>query len=511
MIKKSFFLFLIFISSLFSESINSLHSLYKSLDPKSLSQLLAFYELYPTSEEGKSALQQAIDLLYPKNKENTQPLSYFSLDFHFLIDMINHEKSKTPTFSNQELEFIEKAAKHLSNRKLKGYDIWDIEKISTLAPEEIDLARSLFLWETTPQDKTMIRYYEAYLDLMALQISLRLPPNASSIEKINAINSFIFFEMGFRFPPHSLYAKDIDMYSFLPSVVEKRQGVCLGVSVLYICLAQRLDLPLEAVTPPGHIFVRGYDPSSQEWINIETTMRGVNVPSEEYLTLEAPKLQTRNIKEVVGLVCINQAASCWHRDEHQQAVDFYQKALVFLPDDPLILELLGYNLLFLGKTQKAKVTLKKALSLKKGNVLIEDILQNNISAEGVKAVFQPVDNTRTSILEKQDKLQKIIKKHPHFRSGLFQLAITYLQLGRSKEGYYWLNKYLALDKNDLMANYYQCLVSLERYDFPTAWKCYLRLEKLIQAKDIPLKKLRDLKHRLKQTYHVPKDNNLENA
>ena len=82
-----------------------------------------------------------------------------------------------------------------------------------------------------------------------------------------------FLRACFRFPPHSLYAKDIDVYTFLPSVLDSRRGVCLGVSILYLCLAQRLDLPLEAMTPPGHIYVRyGED------LNIETTARGIDVP-----------------------------------------------------------------------------------------------------------------------------------------------------------------------------------------------------------------------------------------
>src|SRR5665647_1570782 len=104
---------------------------------------------------------------------------------------------------------------------------------------------------------------------MALQILARLPPKASPQQKILKINELIFDEMRFRFPPHSLYAKDIDVYTFLPSVLDSHRGVCLGVSILYLCIAQRLDLNLEMITPPGHIYVR-YRTTDQT-INIETT------------------------------------------------------------------------------------------------------------------------------------------------------------------------------------------------------------------------------------------------
>lgn len=113
-------------------------------------------------------------------------------------------------------------------------------------------SRSFFKSQFGP-DRVRIQSYEALIDLMALQILARLPKQASAEEKIIAINTFIFDEMGFRFPPHSLYAKDIDLYTFLPSVLDSRRGVCLGVSILYLCLAQRLELPLEMITPPGPV------------------------------------------------------------------------------------------------------------------------------------------------------------------------------------------------------------------------------------------------------------------
>ena len=117
-----------------------------------------------------------------------------------------------------------------------------------------------------------------------------------------------------------------------------------------------------------------------------------------------------------------------------------------------------------------------------------------------------VNNTRKSVLEKQNKLKKIIKKYPFFRAGLFQLATTYLQLGRTKEAYSWLNKLLSLGREDPTVNYYQTLISLERYDFQTAWKCYFQLEKILKEKKIELKKLIFLKQKLKKVCHPPENN-----
>ena len=91
-----------------------------------------------------------------------------------------------------------------------------------------------------------------------------------------------------------------------------------------------VDLKLEAITPPGHIYVRYVDPKG-EIINIETTARGIDIPSEMYFSLETRKLQQRTIKEVVGLAFMNQAAVAWHKNETKTAIDLYERGVSLCP------------------------------------------------------------------------------------------------------------------------------------------------------------------------------------
>ena len=72
--------------------------------------------------------------------------------------------------------------------------------------------------------------------LMALQILAKLPSKPTPSQKIRAINDFIFYDMGFRFPPHSVYAKDIDLYTFLPSVIDFPEKGYAWESLSYICV-----------------------------------------------------------------------------------------------------------------------------------------------------------------------------------------------------------------------------------------------------------------------------------
>jgi tetratricopeptide (TPR) repeat protein len=488
----------------------SLSALYSTLDPTSIAQHFAFYELYPKSPEGRQALRTAWDLLSNGCADCDPELMLPSIDPQPFISFVNRTSiDNAPLLNEEQITVIEKLSRHFNNRKLKGYGVWDMDTLLKLQPEEIDLARGLLLAEMSsdPDARKKIRSYEANIDLMALQIYARLGENATPEEKIRAFNDYIFSELRFRFPPHSLYAKEIDIYTFLPSVLDGRRGVCLGVSILYLCLAQRLDLPLEAITPPGHIYVRYKSPDGNE-INIETTARGIDVPSEHYLGLETRKLQKRNIAQVIGLAFMNRAAVCWHRDDPEKAVALYEKARPFMGDDYLLNMFLGYNYLFVGKEKEGRDLLKKIKGIVpdhaiSADLVTEDYLAGYAPGEAIQAIFAEVDETRSSILAKQQKLQAIVAKYPKFRQGLFHLAITWLQLGREKEAIPILEKYALMAPKDPTANYYLSALHFQRHNFSTAWKYLKSAETLVQAREHHPKVLKELRQALQAVSPEP--------
>lgn len=488
----------------------TLSSLYSTLDPTSVSQHFAFYELYPKTPEGRLALKHAWDLLSGGEREADPEMVLPSLDPQPLIAFVNRTgQENAPLLEEEQLLVIEKLSRHLANRKLQGFGITDMETLYNLPIDQIDLGRSLLLAELgdDPQNQLKIRSYEANIDLMSLQILARLPQNATPEEKIRAINDYIFCEMRFRFPPHSLYAKEIDVYTFLPSVLDSRRGVCLGVSILYLCLAQRLELTLEAITPPGHIYVRYVNPEGEE-TNIETTARGIDVPSEMYLGMENRKLQNRSIREVIGLAFMNQAAVSWHKKDPQTAIALYEKARPFLPNDFLLNMFLGFNYLFVGREEEGRALLEKVRGflpdhLVSKDTVSEDYLAGLASPDAIEAIFSEVNENRSSILEKQKKLEEVVAKHPNFRQGVFHLATTWLQLGREKEALPILEKYIGMHPQDATVNYYLSAINFQRKNYNQAWKYLRAAESLVQARDHKPKALKELRQGLLRTCPEP--------
>lgn len=125
---------------------SSLKALASSLDPYSVSQHLAFYELYPETAEGKASLQRAWQLLSggitPK-EETKSPLPV--VDIQAIISLVTRQSFDPPAQLNEEqLNLITKISERLGNRKLKGYRAWTKKRSSSLLPRRSILPADFF-------------------------------------------------------------------------------------------------------------------------------------------------------------------------------------------------------------------------------------------------------------------------------------------------------------------------------------------------------------------------------
>ena len=508
---RKYLLILSLLASPFIGASESSHSafLYQSLDPLSIVENLAFYELYPQGNEGNLALKRAWRLLCGEGPISSSPLILPKLDLQAVVSLTTRQPSDPPIdLSEEQLHVMNRISGKFANRKLKGSTIWTEKELIALPLEEIDLGRALLIYQfkDDPDAQRKILQYEASIDLMALQIQARIQEDKTDLTLIEQINQFIFREMGFRYPPLSVHTKDIDLYTFLPSVLDSRKGVCLGVSILYLCLAQRFSLNLEVITPPGHIYVRY--PLEKGELNIETTARGINLPSEVYLGVNTRHLQKRNMREVIGMAFANHAAVHFGKGEYGQAVELYERASIYMENDPWLNMLLGINYVLLGEKKKGKEVLSPITPLTFDYAVSEetipsDYLNGKIDADGIKAIFLPVDENRSSILEKQKELKKILKKYPQFRAGLLQLATTYLQLGKTTKALDVLLQYDALDPNDATVEYYLSILSLEKLDYQNSWKFLKKAISLTEARDHKPRALQSLALQLRKVCPDP--------
>ena len=179
----------------------------------------------------------------------------------------------------------------LANEDKSGLYARSIEQVLRLDEEEIDLATAVLIISEQWNDNVYGRRYISKLDDMAFEIRARLKAKKlrSNYRAVAVINEYLFDEL--RFTPLDSEAYLTGFKSvcqaanpndlLLHSVLDRKRGYCLSLSILYLSIGERLGLPLHGVVVPGHFFVR-YD-DGQVRFNIETTSKGGYADDEHYI------------------------------------------------------------------------------------------------------------------------------------------------------------------------------------------------------------------------------------
>ncbi|WP_187148958.1 SirB1 family protein [Candidatus Korobacter versatilis] len=122
--------------------------------------------------------------------------------------------------------------------------------------DRIDLLHASLTIARTEYPNLDIRNYVTRVEALASKVRSRLSPEASTIETVNTLNHVMFHEMNFRGNREDYYDP---RNSFLNDVIERRLGIPITMSVLYMEVARRVGLPLVGVGMPGHFLLKVYD------------------------------------------------------------------------------------------------------------------------------------------------------------------------------------------------------------------------------------------------------------
>ena len=117
----------------------------------------------------------------------------------------------------------------------------------------IDLARACLMIAEDAYPGLDVERYIGEIERMAMRLRARLPQSASAEEKVVALNQFLYEDLGY-------WGNTDDYYdprnSYLNEVIERKTGIPITLSILYMELGRRIGLPLEGVSFPGHFLVR---------------------------------------------------------------------------------------------------------------------------------------------------------------------------------------------------------------------------------------------------------------
>jgi regulator of sirC expression with transglutaminase-like and TPR domain len=119
--------------------------------------------------------------------------------------------------------------------------------------EQIDLAKAaLYIAQEEYPNLDPEEYINA-LDTMASELQDRLPGQRYPLRIIQAINSYLYDDLGFTGNVTDYYDP---RNSFFNQVIERRMGIPITLSLIYLEVAKRVDFPMVGVGMPGHFLIR---------------------------------------------------------------------------------------------------------------------------------------------------------------------------------------------------------------------------------------------------------------
>jgi regulator of sirC expression with transglutaminase-like and TPR domain len=122
-----------------------------------------------------------------------------------------------------------------------------------LCEENFSLAEACLLIAQDAYPDLDVRHYLARVDALAATVKSRLSSDAFAEQKVMVLNRYLFNELGFCGNAGHYYDP---RNSYLNQVLERRTGIPITLSILYMEVGRRIGLPLEGVSFPGHFLVK---------------------------------------------------------------------------------------------------------------------------------------------------------------------------------------------------------------------------------------------------------------
>lgn len=118
---------------------------------------------------------------------------------------------------------------------------------------QINLAKAALYIAQEEYPSLDVEEYLNALDTMAAEVTERLPSESYPLRIIQTVNQYLFEDLGFQGNTEQYYDP---RNSYLNQVIERRTGIPITLSLVYLEIAQRISFPMVGINMPGHFLIR---------------------------------------------------------------------------------------------------------------------------------------------------------------------------------------------------------------------------------------------------------------
>jgi regulator of sirC expression with transglutaminase-like and TPR domain len=134
------------------------------------------------------------------------------------------------------------------------------------------LEEAVFLMASYGYPELDMEKYKHELDEMGekLNVSIEklksntLIPQGDPLHVINLINNFLFYQQGFKGNTENFYEPE---NTFFNDVMDRKKGIPISLSILYLLICKRLNLPTYGVNLPAHFIIKYVDERDEFYID----------------------------------------------------------------------------------------------------------------------------------------------------------------------------------------------------------------------------------------------------
>ncbi len=130
--------------------------------------------------------------------------------------------------------------------------------------EQFDLEDGVWRFSLARYPDINVAAFRAQLDAWADRVRGSLGAGASGAETLLALNQVLFVELGFRGNADDYYDP---ANSYVNRVMDRRRGIPISLSAVYLFVARRLGLPVTGIGMPGHFLCRYQTPREEIYID----------------------------------------------------------------------------------------------------------------------------------------------------------------------------------------------------------------------------------------------------
>ena len=204
--------------------------------------------------------------------------------------------------------------------------------------EQINLERAALYMAQEEYPNLDVDEYLNALDTIADDIREQLPIESYPLKIVKTINYYLYENLGFVGNAENYYDP---CNSFLNDVIDRRTGIPITLSLVYLAIAQRLDFPMVGIGMPGHFLIRPIQEEMEIFVDAfaqgeilfpQDCQDRLNQISGQPIEMQPQFLAAVTPRQFLARMLTNLKAIYLNRGELEKVLTAIERILILFPD-----------------------------------------------------------------------------------------------------------------------------------------------------------------------------------